>query len=242
VLLGKIVIVTGGANGIGKEIVRTFSANEAIVVIVDIDRENGEKLALETHAHYYFCDIKIKESIEALYKWVMEQFNKCDILINNAGVSLFKSIYELSIEEFDEIIDVNLRGPFLMSQGFAKLNRETTYGRIINISSTRYLMSEASSEAYAASKGGIVSLTHALALSLSEANITVNCISPGWIETGLYSNLKESDHKQHPSQRVGIPSDIARMCLFLCDEKNNFINGENIVIDGGMTRKMKYED
>ena len=114
------------------------------------------------------------------------------------------------------------------------------YGRIINICSTRYLMSEPGSEGYAASKGGIYSLTHALALSLSEWNITVNSIAPGWIQTHDYDQLQPVDHSQHPSRRVGKPEDIARMCLFLCEENNDFINGENITIDGGMTKKMIY--
>ena len=115
------------------------------------------------------------------------------------------------------------------------------YGRIINIASTRYLQSEPGSECYAASKGGIVSLTHALALSFSDYNITVNSISPGWIQNEDYRLLKRSDHNQHPSGRVGRPSDIASACLFLAAPENDFINGQNIVIDGGMTKKMIYE-
>ena len=114
------------------------------------------------------------------------------------------------------------------------------YGRIINICSTRYLMSESGSEAYAASKGGIYSLTHALALSMSKWHITTNSISPGWIQNKDYDQLRKEDHQQHPSQRVGRPEDIARACLFLCNPDNDFINGENITIDGGMTKKMMY--
>lgn len=114
------------------------------------------------------------------------------------------------------------------------------YGRIINISSTRYLMSEPGSEGYAASKGGIYALTHALAISLSPYHITVNSISPGWIQTHNYDSLTDKDHHQHPSGRVGKPEDIARTCLFLCEDKNDFINGENITVDGGMTKKMIY--
>ena len=114
------------------------------------------------------------------------------------------------------------------------------FGRIVNICSTRYLMSEPGSEGYAASKGGIYSLTHALALSLAEWHITVNSISPGWICTGDYEQLRPEDHAQHPSGRVGKPEDIARMCLFICQEENDFMNGENVTIDGGMTKKMIY--
>ena len=139
---------------------------------------------------------------------------------------------------------INLRPVFITSRLLAihrkKQPSPNPYGRIINICSTRYLMSEPRSEGYAASKGGIYSLTHALALSLSEWNITVNSIAPGWIQTHDYAQLQPEDHSQHPSRRVGKPEDIARMCLFLCEENNDFINGENITIDGGMTKKMIY--
>lgn len=114
-------------------------------------------------------------------------------------------------------------------------------GSIVNIASTRATMSEPDTEAYAATKGGIVALTHALSMSLQEEYITVNSISPGWIETEEYNSLRPVDHDQHPSKRVGTPSDIARACVFLTSAENNFINGENLVVDGGMTRKMIYE-
>lgn len=161
--------------------------------------------------------------------------------MNNAGVSFWKSPYDITIEEWDDVIDTNLRGTFLCSREAAKIMRENGGGSIVNIASTRALMSEPNSEAYAATKGGILSLTHALALSLGPDQIQVNAISPGWIETGNYKRLREQDHLQHPAQRVGNPDDIARACLFLTDSKNDFITGTNIVIDGGMTRKMIYE-
>lgn len=169
-----------------------------------------------------------------------------DIIINNAGISQFSSITETSVEDFDKILSINLRPAFITSRRLAlhrqSLETPNPYGRIINICSTRYLMSEPGSEGYAASKGGIYSLTHALALSLSEWHITVNSIAPGWIQNNNYDQLRPEDHAQHPSGRVGKPEDIARMCLFLCQEENDFINGENITIDGGMTKKMIYLD
>lgn len=238
----KIIIVTGGANGIGKCISETFAKLGGKVIIIDIDKENGEKLSKEINGMFYYCDLRNVNDIDSFYQWLKNTFGKTDILINNAGVSRFKSLYEITPAEFDDVINTNLRGTFLMSQGFAKLNRGTKYGRIINISSTRYLMSEPNSEAYAASKGGIVSLTHALALSLAEENITVNCISPGWIETRNYDKLRIEDHLFHPSKRVGKVTDIANLCVFLCQEENDFINGENIIVDGGVTKKMIYND
>lgn len=175
---------------------------------------------------------------------LFREWGDIDIIINNAGISEFSPITETDVEDFDKILSVNLRPAFITSRQLA-IHRKSqaappAYGRIINICSTRYLMSEPGSEGYAASKGGIYSLTHALALSLAEYHITVNCISPGWIQTANYDQLKPEDHAQHPSGRVGRPEDIARLCLFLCREENDFINGENITVDGGMTKKMIY--
>ena len=177
---------------------------------------------------------------------ILDEWKDIVIVINNVGISKFSSITETSVEDFDKILSVNLRPVFITSRLLAihrKAQSDSNpYGRIINICSTRYLMSEPGSEGYAASKGGIYSLTHALALSLSEWNITVNSIAPGWIQTQNYDQLRPEDHSQHPSRRVGKPEDIARMCLFLCRDENDFINGENITIDGGMTKKMIYTE
>lgn len=243
----KVVLITGAANGIGKSIAKAYCEADAKVILADIDENNGLKLEKEFksqgyEAFFYKVDLKTSDQIVEMMKCIVREYGKIDVLINNAGISKFKSLFDLKIEEWDEIINVNLRSAFITSREFAKHNKNTSYGRIINISSTRYLMSEPSSEAYAASKGGIVSLTHALAISLSKEKITVNSISPGWIQNSNYEGLSSEDHKQHPSLRVGKPEDIARVCLFLTDEKNDFINGENIVIDGGMTKKMIYLD
>jgi len=177
-----------------------------------------------------------------MFNNVINEYKKIDILINNAGISKFIPLEEMTVNDWDEILNTNLRSIFITSREFVKHNRNKSYGRIINISSTRHLMSEPNTEAYSASKGGIVSITHALAITLSNHNITVNSISPGWIQNNDYDNLTEIDHNQHPSKRVGKPDDIGRLCLFLSDEKNDFINGENIIVDGGMTKKMIYID
>jgi NAD(P)-dependent dehydrogenase (short-subunit alcohol dehydrogenase family) len=240
----KIVVVTGGASGIGKAIALEFAKQGNTVVIVDKDKQKGEEtlqlLNSFSKKHLFIlCDLSQKRDMERVFEVIQVTFGRCNILINNAGVSEFKSLFDISLEEFDYVLNVNLRAAFYMSKLFAQFNKGCVYGRIINIASTRYLMSEPQSEAYASSKGGIVSLTHALALSLKEENITVNCISPGWIQNTNYESLSELDHNQHPSKRVGKPIDIANMCLFLTDESNDFINGENIVIDGGMTKKMR---
>lgn len=244
---GKVILVTGGANGIGKVISQEYLKLGATVIIADVDEENGKALANQYDkkgykAIFYRIDLQDVSAIRCMFKKMISQYHKMDILINNAGKGIFKSIYEITIEEWDEVINLNLRAAFVAAQEFARYCRGNAYGRIINIASTRYLMSEPNSEAYAASKGGIVALTHALALSLTAKNITVNAISPGWIANSHYEMLAENDHRQHPSQRVGTPEDISRACLFLTDDKNDFITGQNIVIDGGMTKKMIYTE
>lgn len=246
---GKTVFVTGGANGIGRGIVIAFCQAGADVIFCDMDEDAGNCLCCELKDYrctFIKTDISDKDALTSTINEVLRKKGNIDILINNAGVSRFGSILDVPVEDFDKVLDINLRPVFITAKLLAKHRSDNpylnSYGRIINIASTRYLMSEPNSEAYAASKGGIVSLTHALAISLSQYNITVNCISPGWIETGDYTQLKPMDHKQHPSGRVGVPQDIAQTCLFLCNPNNNFVNGQNIIVDGGMTKKMIYEE
>lgn len=242
---GRTVLVTGGANGIGRAIADAFLAAGASVIILDIDAAGGDALVKDwtsrgRPAFFYPVDLTQAAAVQQLYGELTECHRKIDILVNNAGKGRFKPLIEQTAADWDEIINLNLRAAYILAQAFAIANRGTAYGRIINIASTRFLMSEPGSESYAASKGGLVSLTHALALSLAQEKITVNCISPGWIQNSHYESLRPADHGQHPSGRVGQPEDIARACLFLAEEENDFINGQNIVIDGGMTKKMIY--
>lgn len=241
----KTVIVTGAAQGIGRGIAQAYAEQGANVIIADILTEQGTALAKKLQAqgysaHFIETDVKSEQSVIAMFNKACEKFQTVHICINNAGKNKWTSPLELSLAEFDDIIATNLRSVFLCSREAAK--RMPEGGAIVNMASTRAFMSEPHSESYAASKGGIVALTHAFASSLSEMNITVNCISPGWIETGDYEALSEIDHKQHWSQRVGKPDDIARACLYLTNPLNNFITGTNITIDGGMSKKMIYED
>lgn len=238
------VFITGGAEGIGKAIVEAFCLSGDQVAFCDINEIAGQETAKATGSIFHKVDVSDKDVLESCMQRILSEWNDIDIIVNNVGISQFSSITETSVEDFDKILSINLRPVFITSRLLAIHRKEQSspnpYGRIINICSTRYLMSESGSEGYAASKGGIYSLTHALALSLSEWNITVNSIAPGWIQTHDYDQLRPEDHSQHPSRRVGKPEDIARMCLFLCEENNDFINGENITIDGGMTKKMIY--
>ena len=238
------VFITGGAEGIGKAIVEAFCLSGDQVAFCDINEIAGQETAKATGSIFHKVDVSDKDVLESCMQRILSEWNDIDIIVNNVGISQFSSITETSVEDFDKILSINLRPVFITSRLLAIHRKEQSspnpYGRIINICSTRYLMSESGSEGYAASKGGIYSLTHALALSLSEWNITVNSIAPGWIQTHVFYQLRPEDHSQHPSRRVGKPEDIARMCLFLCEENNDFINGENITIDGGMTKKMIY--
>ena len=239
----KIAVITGAANGIGEAIATGFASEGATVVLADIDTAKAEMLEQQlitdgVKAKFIPTDVAVPTSVEALFEITQSYFGRVDVLINNAGISEWKSPFELTLETWDKIINTNLRGVFLCSREAAKLMPEGS--AIVNIASTRAIMSEPNSEAYAASKGGIVALTHAMAASFSHRRIQVNCISPGWIEVNSYDNLRKDDHEQHFSRRVGTPDDIARACLFLADPTNNFISGENLIIDGGMTRKMIY--
>lgn len=241
----KTCFVTGGAQGIGRAVVEAFHRAGANVAFCDMDVEGGRELCASLPGTQFFSvDVKDEKALLAAMDGVYKVWDDIDIIVNNVGISPFSPLTETSIEEFDSILAVNLRPVFITSREMA-IRRNTPegrqrYGRIINMSSTRYLQSEPGTEGYSASKGGVVSLTHALAISLSAYNITVNAISPGWIDTGHYGALRPEDHSQHPSGRVGRVEDIANACLFLAAPGNDFINGQNIAIDGGMTKKMIY--
>ncbi|HET6872864.1 MAG TPA: glucose 1-dehydrogenase [Sporolactobacillaceae bacterium] len=244
----RVVVVTGGANGIGKGVAEAFASRGNQVVIADIDQDGALKTiqGIEDkggNAAFILTDVSIPEHITRLFEQVQKDYGRVDVLINNAGVSRFKPMDELTVDEWDQVININLRGYFLCAKEASRIMKQTqVHGAIVNIASTRAIMSEKNSEAYAATKAGIIGLTHALAASLSDDRITVNAVSPGWIETKNYDALSESDHGQHLSKRVGKPADIAKACLYLTDVTNDFVTGINLIVDGGMTRKMIYEE
>jgi NAD(P)-dependent dehydrogenase (short-subunit alcohol dehydrogenase family) len=244
----RVVIVTGASNGIGKEIAMQYAKEGARLVLADIDEERGKDVVKEIHrgggeALFVKTDVRIESNVVRLMEVANQTYGRINILINNAGKAIFKSLFELTVEEWDDVIHTNLRSVFICSKEAAKyISKNEEGGSIINIASTRAIMSEPNSESYSASKGGIVGITHALAASLSKDKITVNAISPGWIETGDYNQLRAVDHEQHFSNRVGKPIDIARACLYLTAKENDFVTGVNLIVDGGMTRKMIYEE
>jgi NAD(P)-dependent dehydrogenase (short-subunit alcohol dehydrogenase family) len=244
----KVVVITGAAQGIGQGIARMFASKGALVVLGDIDSDKGHATAANIHeeggtALFVPCDVRSEEEIQRLIATTVEELGTIDILINNAGISRFKSMFELTINDWDDVLNTNARSCFLATREAAKIMKiQEKSGSVVNISSTRSIMSEGSSEAYAASKGAILALTHAMAISLGHDGIRVNSISPGWIETNDYKALSKRDHEQHPAGRVGTPEDVARTCLYLTHPDNSFITGTNIIVDGGMTRKMIYEE
>lgn len=221
---GKVAVITGGAHGIGKAIAEAFRAEGAAVEIIDI--APGE---------HYVGDISKKEALESFTKAVLDRHGHIDFLINNA-LPLMKGIDECTYEEFQYALSVGVTAPFYLSKLFTA--HFAPGGIIINISSSRDRMSQPQTESYTAAKGGIAALTHALAVSLA-GRVRVNSISPGWIDTD-YRKYEGPDATQQPAGRVGNPMDIAHMVLFLCSDKAGFITGENICIDGGMTRQMIY--
>ena len=220
----KVVIVTGGANGIGLCIAKEFRSHGAIVHV--IDKQEGD---------HFVGDISRKEVLESFATEVLSKHKKVDIIINNA-LPLMKGIAECSYEEFQYALSVGVTAPFYLVKLLVPHLAEGA--SIINISSSRDRMSQPQTESYTAAKGGIAALTHALAMSLA-GKARVNTISPGWIDTA-YTVYNGPDAVQQPAGRVGNPLDIANMVLFLCSDKAGFVTGENICIDGGMTRQMIY--
>ena len=222
----KVAVVTGGANGIGRCIAEEFRRQGTLVYV--IDKAAGD---------HYVGDISDKGTLEAFAEKVISETGGIDYLINDA-LPLMKGIDECSYEEFQYALAVGVTAPFYLSKLFAPYFREGAC--IINISSSRDRMSQPQTESYTAAKGGIAALTHALAISLA-GRVRVNSISPGWINT-RDGEIAGEDALQQPVGRVGVPGDIAELALFLCSDKAGFITGENICIDGGMTRLMIYHD
>ena len=222
--IDKVVAVTGGAQGIGKCIAEEFAKAGAHVCVIDI--QEGD---------HFVGDISDKSVLEAFAADVIKRYGKIDILINNA-LPIMKGIDECTYEEFQYALSVGVTAPFYLAKLFSSHFAEGA--SIINISSSRDRMSQPQTESYTAAKGGIAALTHALAVSMA-GKVRVNSISPGWIDTS-YQVYEGPDAVQQPCGRVGNPLDIANMALYLCSEKAGFITGENICIDGGMTRLMIY--
>lgn len=222
----RIAVVTGGASGIGKVITQQFQAAGARVCIIDVLPND-----------YFVGDLADQAVLEAFARKVIDQYGRVDYLIHNAK-PLTRGIQDCSYDEFNYALRVGITAPFYLTKLFAPYFSPD--GAVVNISSSRDRMSQPQTESYTAAKGGIHALTHALAVSLA-GKVRVNSISPGWIDTEG-THYTGPDAVQQPAGRVGTPMDIANMVLYLCSDKAGFITGENICIDGGMTRQMIYHN
>ncbi len=245
----KHVIVTGGAQGIGRIIAQSLIKVGYRVSIFDIDSEAMEEIKPhfdKKRCAFFITDVSSEVSVRSSVRASLKKFESIYGLVNNAVYEAFKPMNELTIEEWNRAIGTNLTGTFLCSK-FCAPYLDESKGSIVNMCSTRAFQSEPNTESYSASKGGIYSLTHAMAMSLAP-NVRVNSISPGWIDVSAVKKkanarqleLSKEDHLQHPAGRVGNAYDIAQMVMFLLDEANGFITGQNFTIDGGMTKKMIY--
>lgn len=235
-----VAYITGGARGIGRACAQYLKLQGYRTAIVDIDRDSLEQTCEKTGADLaLLVDLRDEAQVKASVRRTLDELSRIDAVINNAAVSRPSGVPpdQLSLDEWRRVIDTNLTAAFLTVKHATNALRRSR-GSVVNIASTRALQSEPDSEAYAASKGGLLSLTHALAASLGP-EIRVNAISPGWIDT-MGNTLSPENHTQHPVGRVGIPEDVAAMVAYLISPEASFVTGQNFVIDGGMTRKMIY--
>jgi len=243
--------VTGGAQGIGKATVRMLLGEGWSVTIADIDEEAGRETEEEYREFgrllFVPTDVAEEAQVEHMIVQVVERFGGIDLLVNNAYAAKTGPVTDLTLAEWNRVLAVNLTGAFLCAK-YAVPHLRARRGCIVNIASTRALISQPNTEAYSASKGGLLALTHALAISLGP-EVRVNCISPGWVETCDWKKSRlrrtaehsDADRSQHPVGRVGVPDDIAAAVLFLAlPDDAGFITGQNFVIDGGMSKRMIY--
>ena len=241
----RTAIVTGAAHGIGRGIARHLLHEGWNVFALDRDAAGLDALAQEQAAHagrfsWVPADVASEPDIERALERVHSLAGRLDGLVCNAGIMIRKPLASLSLAEWNRVLAVNLTGPFLLARAAAPLLRAGEGGAIVTIASTRAHMSEADTESYSASKGGLLALTHALAISLGP-QLRANCISPGWIDVAGEA-LRPEDGAQHPAGRVGRVEDVASLAAWLLGRESGFVTGSEFVVDGGMTRKMIYAE
>ncbi len=238
-----VALVTGAAKGIGRAIAHRLLADGWRLGIVDLPEAKIRRAFPRGTRNVLLIegDVGMEETAPRAVAALLERFGRLDALVSNAGIMIRKPLRRLTLAEWYKVVDTNLTATFLFARAAEKPLRKA-HGAVVTIASTRASMSEPNTESYSATKGGIVALTHALAISLGP-DVRVNCISPGWIETKDYGALRRKDHLQHPAGRVGKPQDIAEIVAWLLDgERSGFVTGANFVVDGGMNRKMIYEE
>ena len=236
--MNKVAIITGASKGIGKAISEKFHLLGYITVMVDMDDKNGKELeqVLGNNAHFIHADITNENEVKTLFETVLSTFGRLDALVNNAGIIKDNVIWNMPTEDFDAVINVNLKGTWLMCKYAAEKFKIQKSGRIVNIASRAWLGNPGQSN-YSASKSGVVGLTRVLALELGRYGVLVNAIAPGLIDTPLTQKLtedvKEKLIQAQPTKTMGKPKDVAHAVAFLCDEQTQFITGQTIYVDGG---------
>jgi NAD(P)-dependent dehydrogenase (short-subunit alcohol dehydrogenase family) len=234
----KVVIVTGAGHGIGAATVERLSRGGWQVAAADINGAAADAIARPSGGIGIACDVGSEADVHRLTGAVLDAYGRIDAVVSNAGINARGPLGALTLETWNRVLAVNLTAAFLLARA-AQQPLRAARGAMVLIASTRAHMSEPDTLPYSASKGGLVALTHALAMTLAP-DVRVNCISPGWVDTGRAGPLAPSDHAQHPAGRVGRPEDVAGAVAYLLSEDAGFITGAELIIDGGMTRKMIY--
>ena len=239
-LSSKVTLITGGAQGIGEACARRFVREGAPVVIADVDHARGTALALDIGAHFVACDVGDKSQVDALLAAVISLHGRIDVLVNNAGIFKAADFLDVTEDDFDAVIRVNLKGAFLVAQAAAREMAKVQSGSIVNMSSVNAVLAIPSIASYNASKGGINQLTRAMALALIDKGIRVNAVAPGTIATELAAKavLTSEEAKARimsrtPMKRLGTPAEVADVVAFLASDAASYITGEIITIDGG---------
>lgn len=250
---GKVAIVTGGAKGIGWGIATVFAGEGARVVVVDWDAEAGEKTAAEINgsggeAIFVKCDVSNEDQVKAMIQAALDRFGRIDVLVNNAGIGVYKPVTEATSEDFDRALGVNLKGVFLCSKYAIPHMQKLGKGAIVNISSVHSFANVAGTAPYASTKGGVTALTRAMAMDLGPT-IRVNSIAPGWVLTPLIQGIFDSYDDPAEQQRlvesrqvmkrIGVPEDIGYAAAFLASDEASFITGAQLFVDGGLTAQLE---
>jgi len=239
----EIVLVTGSARGIGREIATAFAKEGAVAIISDINAESCQKTAQELvalgfKADAMTCDVTKLASVEEMVNKILDKYTRIDILVNNAGITKDNLFLRMREEEWDAVLTVNLKGTFNCCKAVAKSMLKARKGKIISIASVIGILGNIGQANYAASKAGIIGLTKSLAREFASRNINVNAIAPGYIKTDMTDQLKEETRQQIlsniPLSRMGLPEDVAGICLFLASKEANYLTGQTIKVDGGM--------
>ena len=239
-LQGRVCIVTGSAQGIGEACVRRFARDGAVPVVADVDEGRGRALAAETGGSFVRCDVGDKAQVDAMVRDVLAQHGRIDVLVNNAGIFRATDFLDVTEEDFDAVLRVNLKGSFLVGQAVARVMAQAGGGSIVNMSSVNGVMAIPNIASYNVSKGGINQLTRVMALALADKNIRVNAVAPGTIATELAAKAvltseeaKSKIMSRTPMKRLGEPSEVADVVAWLASDAASYVTGEIVTVDGG---------